>query len=281
LQFNLPEEKKKFSRQILSLLAVVFPEYEKTALRNVFGIASRKVLERWPTAFDLAEAKVHQIEKLVRSIKGNNFNISEIERLIEAAKNSIYSGRAREIRAFTIRVLLFQLDRVSSSLGKIKEEIDKILSPKDKSGSFPGNNLLSAPAVGKNTLAVFLSVAGSKGVAFPSSKKLIGHIGFFPQICESGEKRRDNIISRRGPNYVRKSLYMAAVSSIRHNRKMRTLYNKKISQGKSRKQALIYVAKKLAQMMLSMLKSGETYRPERVFVSPTALPRFQEVAPAS
>jgi len=74
---------------------------------------------------------------------------------------------------------------------------------------------------------------------------------------------------------------MAAVSAIRHNPEMRTLYNKKISQGKTRQQALIYVAKKLAQMMLAMLKSGQEYKPERVFVPPTALPRFQKVVPAS
>jgi len=281
LQFHLEEEKKRFSRRLVSLLALVFPEYEKTALRNVFSIASRRVLEKWPTAFDLAQAKVSQIEKVVRSIKGNNFNISEIGSLIETAKNSIYSGRAREVRAFTIRVLLSQLDRVLSSLEKIKEEIDKILSPKDGSGSFPGSNLLSTPAIGKNTLAVFLSVAGSNGTNYPSGKKLIGHIGFFPQIFESGQTRKNNIISHRGPNYVRKGLYMAAVSSLRHNPEMRTLYNKKISQGKTRKQALICVAKKLAQMMLSMLKSGQEYRPERVFVPPTALPRFQEGAPVS
>lgn len=280
LQSQLQEEKKKLSRQILSLLSVVFPEYEGTALKRVFGIASRKILEKWPTAKDLAEAKPKQIEKIVRSIKGNNFNISAIKDLIEAAKNSIYSGRAREVRSFTIRVLLSQLDRTSSSLQQIKERIEKILSSKDEGGSFPGNNILSIPGVGKGTLATFLAIAGQRGDFFLSAKKVIGYLGFYPQIYQSGEKRRGNIISHQGPNYARKGMYMAAVSCIRHNREMRTLYNKKVSQGKSHKQALIYVAKKLSQMILSMLKTGEPYRPERVFISPTALPRFRKTNPA-
>ena len=279
LQYQLEGEKKRLQRRILALLAVVFPEYEKTALCKIFGIATRKVLEKWPTAKDLATAKPKQIEKLVRSIKGNNFNISEIEKLIETAKNSIYSGRAREVRCFTIRLLLSQLDRTLSSLKKIKEEIEKILSPKDDSGSFPGDNVLSIPGVGKGTLAAFLAIAGQKGTFFSSAKKVIGYLGFYPQIHQSGEKRRDNIISHQGPNYARQALYMAAVSCIRHNREMRTLYNKKVSQGKSHKQALIYVAKKLSQMMLALLKSGKSYQPERVFVSPTALPYFREAIP--
>jgi len=280
LQYRLEEEKKGLQRQILSLLAVVFPEYEKTALKKVFGIAPRKILERWPTAKDLAEAKPRQIEKLVRSIKGNNFNISEIEKLIETAKDSIYSGRAREVRSFTIKLLLSQLDRTLSSLKKIKEEIDKILSPRDESGSFPGDNVLSIPGVGKGTLATFLAIAGQNGSFFSSAKKIIGYVGFYPQIYQSGEKRRENIISHQGPNYARKNLYMVAVSCIRHNREMRTLYNEKVSQGKSHKQALICVVKKLLQMMLAMAKSGEAYRPERVFVPPTALPYFREAIPA-
>ena len=53
--------------------------------------------------------------------------------------------------------------------------------------------------------------------------------------------------------------------NIKHNPKLRQLYYNKLSQGKTGKQALIYVAKKLTHMMLSMLKSGETYNPERVF----------------
>jgi len=280
LQFQLQEEKKKLSRQIFSLLSVVFPEYEGTALKRVFGIASRKILERWPTAKDLAEAKPKQIEKIVRSIKGNNFNISAIKDLIEAAKNSIYSGRAREVRSFTIRLLLSQLGRTLSSLQQIKERIEKILSSKDGSSSFPGNNILSIPGVGKGTLATFLAIAGRRGDFFLSAKKVIGYLGFYPQIYQSGEKKRGNIISHQGPNYARKAMYMAAVSCIRHNREMRTLYNKKVSQGKSPKQALIYVAKKLSQMILSMLKTGEPYRPERVFIPPTALPRFIEKNPA-
>ena len=280
LQYQLEGEKKRLQRRILSLLAVVFPEYEKTALKKIFGIATRKVLEKWPTAKDLAIAKPKQIEKLVRSIKGNNFNISAIEKSIETAKNSIYSGRAREVRSFTIRLLLSQLDRTLSSLKKIKEEIEKILSPQDNSGSFPGDNLLSIPGVGKGTLATFLAIAGQGGSFFSSAKKVIGYLGFYPQIYQSGEKRRDNVISHQGPNYARQALYMAAVSSIRHNQEMRTLYNKKVSQGKSHKQALIYVAKKIAQMMLALLKSGKSYQPERVFVSPTALPYFREAIPA-
>jgi hypothetical protein len=54
---------------------------------------------------------------------------------------------------------------------------------------------------------------------------------------------------------------------LRHNPEMRNLYHKKLSQGKTEKQALICVAKKLFQIMLAMLKSEEPYNPMKVFVN--------------
>ena len=48
------------------------------------------ILKAYPTAKHLAEAKPKNIEKIVRHIKGNNFNITEIQALIETAQNSIY-----------------------------------------------------------------------------------------------------------------------------------------------------------------------------------------------
>lgn len=52
---------------------------------------------------------------------------------------------------------------------------------------------------------------------------------------------------------LRWAFYIAAVACLRHNPEMRTLYHKKLSQGKTQKQALICVAKKLAHLCLSML----------------------------
>lgn len=59
---------------------------------------------------------------------------------------------------------------------------------------------------------------------------------------------------------------MAAVACLKHNPEFKALYDRKVSQGKTAKQALVYVAKKLAHRCLSMLKSGESYNPARVFM---------------
>ena len=270
MRYEFVKDRKNYQRQVYALLEIVFPEYSRTVLENPFAIGSTAIFKRFPTARHLASAKVKQIEKIVHSIQGNNFNIKEIKNLIEMARTSIYSGRAASARGLTIKMLLENVQVLNNHIAELEKQMEEILSPSsdDDADSFPGANLLTIPGIGKKTLAAMLSAVGFEGKAFDSGTKLIGHIGFFPKIYESGETRRDNRISRRGPRYLRWAFYMAAVACLRHNPEMKTLYNKKVSQGKAPKQALIAVAKKLVHLMLSMLKTGDSYKPERVFVAP-------------
>ena len=268
LRHQLVTNRQSFERQVSALLGLLFPEYEKTAIKNPFAVAPMAILKAYPTAKHLAEAKTKNIEKIVRHIKGNNFSIAEIQTLIETAQNSIYSGRAKDARGMNLNILLTHVETLLSSIAQLDQRINDILSPQDSndSMSFPGANLLSIPGVGPKTLAAILSVVGADGSAYPDGKSLIGYIGFFPKIYESGETRRDNLISKRGPNYIRRALYISAVACLKHNAELKSFYDVKISQGKKPKQALICVAKKLAHMCLSMLKSGESYTPNRVFM---------------
>lgn len=264
-RYEFVNERKNYQRKVYSLLSLVFPEYTKTAIKNPFAIASMAILKRFPTSFDLAQAKPRQIEKIARSIQGNNFNIKEIESLITQAKTSIYSGRSKEARAMTLRMLLEHIESLSHFIQELEKGIMNILSPKGPD-SFPGENLLTIPGVGEKTVAAVLSYLGKDGSNFSTSTKAVGYAGYFPRIYESGQTRKEKRICKRGPKVLRWALYMAAVASLKHNKEMQTLYYRKLSQGKTEKEALIYVGKKLLQVMLAMLKSGESYDPTKVFV---------------
>lgn len=265
LRFELLNENKNYHRQVCSLLTLIFPEYEQTFLKNPFTATSRAILEKFPTAKKLAQTKPKQIEKIVRSIHGNPFDLQEITALLTAAKNSIYSGRAEEARSTSLRILLTQVASLLAAIQKLEEEIHKILSPQKSEENGPGENLLTIPGVGEKTQAATLSYLGEKGTNFSSSTDAVGYIGFFPKIHQSGQTQKENKICKRGPKVFRWALYMAAVASVKHNPEMKILYQQKCAQGKTKKQALICVGKKLLQIMLAMLKSGKPYNPQLVF----------------
>jgi len=56
--------------------------------------------------------------------------------------------------------------------------------------SFPQKRLLSIPGVDPKTVAALLGEVGDDVSRFSSANKLIGFVGWYPKISESGDKLR-------------------------------------------------------------------------------------------
>lgn len=264
LRFNLVKDLKDYKRQVSSLLHVVFPEYT-TLVPNPFGVVSCAMLKNYPTAKHFAKAHPKDLINIARSIQGNNFNHETARKLISTAKISIYSGKAQNARGLNIFILISQIQQIQDSIAKLEKSIEDILKPKDLSTP-PGFNLNSIPGVGPKTLATFLAEAGDIK-RFSSAKQFIGYIGLYPKIKESGTSKNSSPhLAKRGSPLLRHALYMAATASLIHNPYLKHIYEKKISQGKPAKQAIIVVARKLATMMYSMLKHNTSFNSDRIFV---------------
>jgi len=52
------------------------------------------ILKKYPTAVYMRKAKKNKLVKMARKIQGNNYSSELAGKLIEAAKESIYSGKA-------------------------------------------------------------------------------------------------------------------------------------------------------------------------------------------
>lgn len=73
-------------------------------------------------------------------------------------------------------------------------------------------------------------------------------------------------LAKRGIPIAKHALYMAAVGSVLHNPQLNKLFHDKISAGKSKKEALIILSKKLATIIFSIVKHNKPYDPTRVFI---------------
>jgi len=263
LRHHLQKDKKNYLRKAYSLLNLVFPEYTDL-IKSPFKKVSSMILKKYPTAVDMARARRTDLVKMARRIQGNNYSSELAEKLIEAAKESIYSGKASEVRGMALRILIDEIQFLKNKIKEIEEKIEEILSSNEPSS--PQKRLLSIPGVGPKTIAAFLGEVGGDVTRFSSANKLIGFIGWHPRISESGEKKNLHPkMSKKGPSALRASLYMAAVASLKHNPYLRSLYHRKISEGKESKQALICVGKKILSIMYSMLKYEADYDPQRIF----------------
>jgi len=270
IQANMKEIKKR----ILTQITVTFPEFE--GFINPFTISGLALLDKYPTAHHYKHSSVDRIMKLFRHIQGNNFNNEKALKLLSLAKDSIYSGKAKEARAIAIKSSIRLLKTYQVELELLENEISSLLKSKglsitvDEAGEEIEkknaliDNLKTIPGVSDKTIAAVISECGDL-TRFPTIAKFIGYLGLFPTENSSGNSKRTGHLSKRGSSLVKHALYMSASSCLIHNKQLKQLYDTKRSQGKSKKEGLVAVSRKLATIIYSIFKYNTPYDPSRVF----------------
>jgi len=272
IKYSFQRRVKDLKKSTSSLLHLVFPEYTRV-ISHPFSKVSIEILSKYPTSRHMAKTSVSRLVKIFRRYQGCNFNLDKAKDLINAAKDSFYSGKAFKSRGMTITMQLDEISSLSLKIKEIEDEIISILDPGPSGGSSDYDFLNSIKGVGIGTIATFMGYVGDVS-RFSSSDKLISFIGFYPNIFESGKYRKKNpTIQKAGPKELRYMLYLASVACIKHNSQLAKYYHDNVSAGMPAKKALIKVAVKLARMMYSMLKHKTEYKSSRVFMESFPLKR--------
>ena len=270
----IQSDMKDVKRRILTQIVVTFPEFE--GFIKPFSVSGLALLEKYPTAHHYKHSSVDRIMKLFRHIQGNNFTQDKALRLLELSKESIYSGKAKDARAIAIRSSIRLLKMYLSELEIIESEIRSLLDSTDTTTSVDEAgiaieksntliaNLKTIPGVADKTIAAIISECGDL-TRFPTIPKFIGYLGLFPTENSSGNSTHIGHLSKRGSPLAKHALYMSAVSCLMHNTQLKQLYDTKRSQGKSKKEALIAVSRKIATIIYSIFKYNVPYDPNRVF----------------
>jgi transposase len=91
-----------------------------------------------------------------------------------------------------------------------------------------------------------------------NKKEIAALVGVAPITKESG-KQRGKAMTQNGRQAVRKILYMAALTAVRHDKKMKELYERLIGKGKPAKVALVAVMRKMLVIMNAMMIQEKPY----------------------
>lgn len=266
LKRSLDDKIKTIKREISTVMATVNPEIT-LVFKNIFTKTALEIIKVYPTAVDLSKATPKKLTRVFRHIKGNNFNDEKAKYLIELAKSSIYAGRANDSRALMIKTNIKILELLSQEKLEIEAKINALIeSGISKELDAPIENLKSIPGVAEKTIAAILGECGDLR-RFSSAKALIGYLGLYPTQYQSGNSLSVGRLAKRGIPIAKHALYMAAVSSVLHNDELRKVFRDKISAGKSKKEALIIISKKIATIMYSIFKYNTPYNSKRVLIS--------------
>jgi transposase len=120
--------------------------------------------------------------------------------------------------------------------------------------------LQSVPGVGPLVAFAFAAHVGAE--RFENSGQVSNYLGLVPKVYISGDTVRYGKITKRGNGYLRALLVQAAWALVR-TKKMDKLKERfeymTIEKSKSKKQAIVAVARRIAELLYTLMRDGSRY----------------------
>lgn len=118
--------------------------------------------------------------------------------------------------------------------------------------------LVGIPGIGLITAMTVLTEIVSPD-RFSSLKKFLSYLGLIPTMDNSGDKVADGELTPRGNQKIRRMLVESAWTTIRCDREMAAAFGK-YCQRMKKNQAIVRIARKLANRVWHVFKYGEEYK---------------------
>ena len=163
-------------------------------------------------------------------------------------RNRLDKGLSQKVRASTERHIGWLDAEIDSLDAEYREALQSSAELSQQAALYR-----SVPGVGEQTAAILAACMPELGRC--EGKALTALAGLAPWSQDSGSKRGYRAI-RGGRGAVRRALYMAALSAIRHNGHLRRFYQRLRQRGKPGKVALVAVMRKLLLQLNAIAQRG-------------------------
>lgn len=206
--------------------------------------------------------KYGQLKNLLRQRKSLLEERVRLDNMIFSMKESVF------INERAIEELEKARTAVEEAIRQVEHEIEELVRG-DEELSRQVEVLDGIPGVGRiNGLTLLVESGGFEG--FSGVKGLASYAGLAPSVHESGKRRYRSGRTWGGNAWMRKALYMSAVSLLRSGCKvLKGYYEKLIERGKPKKVALVALAHKVLRIAYALIKKGETFD-ERKLLRPVS-----------
>ena len=260
-RLDVKRQENACKNRIVAVLDEYFPEFATVFKKPLTGKASLHLLKECPLPADIlalgAEGVLIEIKKAVKKSVG----AKKVRQLLKAAESSVGVTYGLEAVRLRLRILLSEHELYRLRLEEIEAAMEREL---DKTRL--KERLLRIPGIGVVSLASFLGETGDLN-RFSNGRQLVRLAGYNLTENSSGKSKSQRGISKRGRKVLRNILYQMALVMVAKNAEMKSIYQRlKIRERNplKKKQALIAIACRIAKMLFSIAKHGETYNPGRV-----------------
>lgn len=213
----------------------------------MFGKASLAVLAKCPLPGDIAHARTSTLEKAILQASHGRGGAGQAAKIKERARASIGFSLGSEAASFEVRSYIsqieFLLDRVAEADARIAVLLEAI-EPL----------ILTVPGISTTTGAQIVAEIGDVA-RFKNAAAIVSCAGIDSSVNQSGKfELEGGSITKHGSPYLRRALYLAAQGAYRLDPGLRAFYDKKRSEGKCHRVAVMAVARKLCHIIYAILR---------------------------
>ena len=159
-----------------------------------------------------------------------------------------------------LQAIAEQLRELAERTGQLTARIEQAARADERH-----RTLLSARGVGPITVTAFTATIGDPS-AYANGRQVAAAIGLVPAQNSSGDRERLLGISKRGDRYLRSLLVHGARSALKAARGKSDPLSRWMCRPADRRghnKAVVAIANKTARILWAMMKSGESFAPER------------------
>lgn len=100
-------------------------------------------------------------------------------------------------------------------------------------------------------------------IQFANADALVAYSGLDPRPCDSGKHRGQRRLSKRGPAWLRRQMYLVAFAAS-HSKALKPMYGSIKAKGFAPTQALVILARKLLRVAFAVWKGQTSFDPLRL-----------------
>jgi transposase len=238
-------------RRLLTILDRVFPEYE-SLFSDVFIKSSRALLQQATTAAEFAEADLSELSAILKQTSRGRLGRTKAQAVQTAARESLGLAKLGGVAGFELRALLDQITFLEQQVAATEQQIEGLLATCEQ-------HVTEIKGIGPVLAASLVAEIGEIR-RFPRLESLVAYAGIDPSVFASGEfTASETHMSKRGSPYLRRALWLAAVSASRSNPDLAAYLHRRLDQGKPWGTAMGAVARKLLSRIYVILKHNRAY----------------------
>ena len=250
---SLVDECSNWKRKVITILDQVFPEYSDL-FSDTFGVTSKELLSKYPLPENMLEVSTKELTSLLNKASKGRFGIGKAQEIKEYATKSFGISFAKETFSFQIKQIINQISFIESQLKELEKEITNILKTLN-------SEITTITGIGDILGASILGEIGDIS-RFEKASQLVAFAGLDVAINQSGEFTGTEMkITKRGSPYLRRSIWIAATIACFKDPALSVYYKKLIDRGKKHLTAVGAVARKMCNIIFSVLKNKKPYTP--------------------